>query len=227
MKRLIKRILSKIGFRKKSESLFNGNVDFVPLNQELGIYYSEEFAKVLDTWGIGTVWDEIQFLFVGRKGKVLDIACGTGKVIQILEKFSELEIIGCDISELLINKAIDKGIHSNRLVIGDATKLNFEDNAFDYSYSIGSLEHFTERGISEFINEAYRVTKRISMHNIPVSKSGENMGWINRTQSYFNNSNEWWLEKFSVIYNNIIVLDSKWNDDISCGKWFICFKDMN
>jgi hypothetical protein len=57
---------------------------------------------------------------------------------------------------------------------------------------------------------------------VPVSKSGKDEGWIKTIQSYHNNSTEWWFEKFRASYNTVIVLDSRWQDKISNGKWFIC-----
>ena len=58
-------------------------------------------AKILDTWGERNTWIEIQHLLYGKKNKILDIACGTGKVIEILKKNNNSDIYGCDISDFL------------------------------------------------------------------------------------------------------------------------------
>jgi ubiquinone/menaquinone biosynthesis C-methylase UbiE len=192
--------------------------------QNLGPYWDSNFIDCLDSWGEGNAWEEIQFLASGCNGRVLDIACGTGKVIQILNKFPEIDIYGCDISDFLIQKAISRGIDKNKLIVCDATKMDYNDNFFDFSYSIGSLEHFTEPGIEKCIAECYRVTKRHSFHLVPVSRSGINEGWKTTIQSFHNNSTDWWHEKFSLSYPDVIVLDSRWNDDLSVGKWFVCCK---
>jgi ubiquinone/menaquinone biosynthesis C-methylase UbiE len=105
--------------------------------------------------------------------------------------------------------------------------MSYPDNAFDYSYSIGSLEHFTEKGIEKFIAEAARVTKKHSMHMIPTSKSGKNDGWMTTSttiQTFYNNSDKWWLEKFSKSFKEVYILNSIWNDGISYGRWFVCKK---
>ena len=183
--------------------------------------------KYWKTWGEGNVWHELKFLMAGLNGQVLDIACGTGKNIEDLLIFRDLDVYGCDISDYLIRKAADRGIPIDRLNVSDATKIGYENDFFNYSYSIGSLEHFTERGIIDVISEAFRITKYCSFHNVPVSKSGRDDGWIRTLQSYFNNSSEWWLNKFNSVYSNVIVLDSLWQDDYSCGKWFICMKDVS
>ena len=103
----------------------------------------------------------------------------------------------------------------------DATATEYEDDFFDYSYSIGSLEHFTEEGISALLEEAKRVTRYASFHMIPVSRGGDE-GWVSPYQSGFNNTVDWWLPKFSAVFPGGTVLSSSWSDDWSVGKWFVC-----
>jgi len=136
--------------------------------QDLELYWDERFAADLEIWGTGTVWDEIQYFFAGRTGKVLDIACGTGKTIEILSQYKNIELYGCDISDFLIAKAVSKGMRKENLCVCDATCMHYASNFFDYSYSIGSLEHFTNDGISRCISESSRVTRGISFHMVPV-----------------------------------------------------------
>jgi ubiquinone/menaquinone biosynthesis C-methylase UbiE len=195
-----------------------------PEAQDLDLYWDEKYAKVLDEWGKDSVWNEIQMFLSGLNGKILDIACGSGGTIKLLEKYPDIELYGFDISDLLIQKAIEKGIPLNKLRVEDATKTNYPDNEFDYSYSIGSLEHFTMEGIMNFIKESARYTKTASFHMIPVSKSGKNEGWLKTVQSFFNNSEDWWYEKFKYHYLRVYSISSKWEDAVSCGKWFVCYK---
>ena len=35
-------------------------------DQNLDIYFDEEFAKILETWGEGNVWNEIQLLLASN-----------------------------------------------------------------------------------------------------------------------------------------------------------------
>lgn len=195
--------------------------------QDLDVYWDPNMATMLETWGENNVWNEIKFFMINCKGRVLDIACGTGKAIDVLSKFPFITVHGCDISDFLIEKAVQRGIKAEHLKICDASQTSYPDLFFDYSYSIGSLEHFTEDGIHNFIKENFRTTKKAAYHFIPVSKSGSNEGWIKTFQSYFNNSTEWWLNKFKEVYPTVYVLDSVWCDDISDGRWFICVKENN
>ncbi len=192
--------------------------------QDLDIYWDPAFAIILDEWGKDSVWNEIQLILANSRGKVLDIACGTGITMKILKIFPKLDIYGFDISELMIESATTKGISKSKLMVSDATNTNYNDNEFDYSYSIGSLEHFTEDGIEKVIYESSRYTKTNSFHMIPVSRSGKNMGWIKNLQSYFNNSEGWWYDKFKKYYSIVYIIPSKWEDNISKGRWFICVK---
>ena len=137
-----------------------------------------------------------------------------------------MELYGFDISELLISKAIDKKIPVERLKVADATKNNYQDNEFDYSYSIGSLEHFTLDGIDKFIAESSRITKKASFHMIPVSKSHTNEGWLTTIQSYFNNTEDWWYDKFKFHFKEVYPIASKWEDNISYGRWFVCINKL-
>jgi len=214
-----KRFLIGINVKNKSKQFIRD-----PKNQELELYWDEEFAKVLDTWGENNVWIEIQLLLINCRGKVLDVACGTGKTIEILKKYSNLDVYGFDISEYLIEKAKKRGIGANKLKVYNAIETKYPDSYFDYSYSIGSLEHFTKKGIEGFLKECSRYSKIGSFHMIPVSRSGNNEGWLKTKQSFFNNSENWWLHYFSTNFNKVFVINSKWEDKISIGKWFLCYK---
>ena len=194
-------------------------------NQDLDVYWDPKMAEILETWGIGNTWNEIQLLLANVRGKVVDIACGTGKAMTMLSPYPALEVHGFDVSDFLIQKAIDRGIPRDRLAVADATKTHYSDNEFDYGYSIGSLEHFTEDGILNFVAETHRITRFASFHQIPVSRSDRNEGWMKTHQSFHNNSVAWWLERYRSAYSTVHVLDSAWNDKISVGKWFLCVKE--
>ena len=139
---LLKKLLIKIlpiyiiNFLKKffkNKKLNNLN----PKKQSLDLYYDQKMAKILDTWGERNTWIEIQHLLLDKKNtRILDIACGTGKVIKILNKIGINNVYGCDISDFLIDKAKEKGIPDNKLVVCDATNLPYKEDEFDFSFSI-------------------------------------------------------------------------------------------
>src|ERR1700737_5049182 len=125
--------------------------------QDTDIYFDPAFAEILETWAIKNAWHEIQFLLGDRTGKVLDLACGTGRTHDFIKRFTGLEYYGCDISSMLIEKAAARGISNERLRVRDATKLDYVEGEFDYVFSIGSLEHFTVDGLRSTLAECRRV----------------------------------------------------------------------
>ena len=129
---------------------------------------------------------------------------------------------GCDISDFLIKKGIERGIPVAKLKVCDATATGYEDRHFEYAYSIGSLEHFTEQGIAASCANAGALLRALPSTTSRRAADGRDHGWITPYQSYFNNSVAWWLLKFREQFSDVQVLDSSWGDDISAGKWFVC-----
>jgi ubiquinone/menaquinone biosynthesis C-methylase UbiE len=218
LKAFAKRLLGDQGSRIEPSPLK------APTEQNLNPYWSDEFAQVLETWGEKNAWHELNFLMASRKGKVLDIACGTGKNISDLNKLLPLDVYGCDISDFLIDKAVARGIDRNKLTVCNATQLPFETCEFAYSYSIGSLEHFDLAGLDRAIAESARVTEYTAFHQVPTARNEQENGWIERSQAYWNNPTSWWLEKFANHFREVIILTSLWEDDESIGHWFVCSK---
>jgi ubiquinone/menaquinone biosynthesis C-methylase UbiE len=208
------------------KNLIRKNKKFVSQDeQDTKIYDTDLTAEKLSEWGKGSTWNEIQMFFISKKGNILDVACGTGQNMSDVQKLSpDANIYGCDISQNLIDICIKSGIDNKKLICSDATKIDYPENFFDFSYSIGSLEHFTEKGLVDVIEKLHFITKEYSIHMMPVSKKNENEGWIKTYQTFHNNSVEWWVEKFEKKFSLVQVVDSSWSDHISIGKWFICYK---
>lgn len=81
--------------------------------------------------------------------KLLDVACGNGVFLGKCAQ-SDLEVFGLDISSEAIEIA-KKFIKEDNLTIGDAEKMPYPDEKFDYVACLGSLEHFPhpDKGIRE------------------------------------------------------------------------------
>ena len=202
---LLKDELIRIRVKQRLKNKSNYN----PKNQELDVYWKTDFATELDFWGKDDVWIEIKYLLADKKGKVIDACCGTGGTINALKTFRNLDIYGFDISDFLIKKAIVSGISKDKLKVLDASNTDYLDGEFDYSYSIGSLEHFTLKGIDNFIREMKRITKKTSYHQIPIAKDKKFEGWLNLDQSYYNMNENWWRKHFEKYYDNVLIVDYK------------------
>ena len=88
----------------------------------------------------------------GDRGKVLDVGCGTGFLLNRIhhEVHNSWKLAGIDFSE----KAIERGktLYPHiELHCGDATETDFQPDQFSLIISYGTIEHFLEpaRGIRE------------------------------------------------------------------------------
>jgi len=98
-----------------------------------------------------------------KKGKILDIGCGTGFSMQAI-KDNGFEVQGIDISQPMINIAKKKGFKVKK---ADFSNIPFEDKTFDGIISISALQWITGKSYSEVIEhfnktarEFYRVLKK-------------------------------------------------------------------
>jgi ubiquinone/menaquinone biosynthesis C-methylase UbiE len=185
-------------------------------------------VELLNLWGKETVWNEIKDFLQNANGKILDIGCGTCATVQFLSGIKNVELHGCDISEKLLSECKEKGIPSARLKYGDLkSKIDYSNNEFDYTYSIGVLHYFNESELLNAIKEISRITRKTSFLFVPVSASQRDEGWISNWHKFQNNSVAWWARIFSTEFSKVIVKDSIWKDEkISDGKWFLCYKEL-
>ncbi|MFX1325923.1 MAG: class I SAM-dependent methyltransferase [Promethearchaeota archaeon] len=97
-------------------------------------------------------------------GTLVDIGCGSGNlIIQIAETFSNLDLLGIDLSEEIISAAIKKaeknGVKEKiKFEIGSVEKLPFSNNSIDFIVSTLSLHHWSEPVTS--FKEISRVLKK-------------------------------------------------------------------
>lgn len=75
-----------------------------------------------------------------RKLKILDLGCGTGKMLKVLKQFGETT--GLDSSHKAIAHAKAKAV--GKVVFGDAAKLPFKKDSFDVVTAMELLEHIKD-----------------------------------------------------------------------------------
>ncbi len=98
------------------------------------------------------------------KVKVLDVACGTGRMLpEMFKTGKDIEYHGLDSSNAMTShlkkKAKSLGIDVN-LKMGDATKLPYEDNSFDVVYTYHLTWHLPYELQKKMIREMIRVCKK-------------------------------------------------------------------
>lgn len=133
--------------------------------------------------------------------KVLDIGCGKGYLLYDLTKAVEgLEVYGIDISDYAI--AHSKEEIRNRLVVGCATSLPWEDNLFDLVVSTTTLHNLECFNLEKAIKEMVRVSKKdmyLCVESYRDEEEKANLLYWQVTCEAFNSPSEWlwWFEKCS------------------------------
>jgi SAM-dependent methyltransferase len=94
-----------------------------------------------------------------RNSEILDYGCGIGTSIEKVIKYFPKKITGIDISEVSINKAINKSKELKINVdykVDNCEKTKFDDNSFDIIYGTGILHHLQ---IDKCLDEIYRLLR--------------------------------------------------------------------
>jgi ubiquinone/menaquinone biosynthesis C-methylase UbiE len=98
-------------------------------------------------------WVRKHYERLGRRLRILDIACATGMSFRFLSKYGDIR--GIDISRETIRLCKTRGIV--RFVQCDAMKLPFRDGSFDLVLALDALEHFPDDALA--IREIRRVSR--------------------------------------------------------------------
>lgn len=98
--------------------------------------------------------------------KILDIACGTGRMLQVVFNTNKkIDYTGLDTSNEMFKELKKKEIFRKNkkdisLVISDATKIPFKNNFFDIVYTYHLLWHIPRKDQEKIIKEMLRITKK-------------------------------------------------------------------
>lgn len=99
-------------------------------------------------------WVYVKNLSLSRQ-KVLDIGCGSGHLLEVLSKYFD-ECYGIDNAEKMIELA-EKNNPDFKLICGNAEKLPYEDEYFDYVVTHTTFHHLNKEKAT---GEAKRVLKK-------------------------------------------------------------------
>jgi len=98
--------------------------------------------------------------------KILEVGCGEGYIIKHLREKFNVNIIGMDISNDILE--IARSMNPNlKFFLGDIYKLGFKDDSFDMVLILEVLEHL------KYPNRALEEIKRVSKEYVIVSVPNE------------------------------------------------------
>jgi len=158
------------------------------------------FGQSLHPGGLDLTKELGEKLGIIKNSKVLDIACGIGTSAIFLAKNFGCKVIGIDLAKKNVEEAI---INSNKkgvselvnFKLGDAEKINFADESFDFVISECSFCLFPDKQKASM--EMYRVLKKngkLGLNDVVVrSELPEKMK--------------------NIIYNFICIQDAKSEDE--------------
>ena len=160
-----------------------------PERIDTGDYTEAEYRKFLreirfiNRW-IGDRWALEKSLLKEIEGSnlaefsVLDVGAGSGELLKEIAVFTHRReakafLIGLDLNELAVESIADEGkqFHEINAVRGDALRLPFADDSFDYAICSLFTHHFTDDGVVGILKEMRRVSGRgvyvIDLHREP------------------------------------------------------------
>jgi len=129
---------------------------------------------------------------------ILDVGCGKGFLLYELKKILPgAKIQGVDISVYGIENSKEE--IRDFLLAGNAKKLDFDDNSFDFAYSITTLHNLLNFELKPAIQEIQRVSRKnsyIAVESYRNEQEKANLLYWQLTCQSFYSADEWiWLFK--------------------------------
>ena len=122
-------------------------------------------------------WSEVikdfsDYYNLGDGSKILDIGCGKGFMIyDFLQHNNKYNVKGIDISNYAIENSMPEV--KGKLEVGDAKKLNFEDNSFDLVIAINTIHNLEKEECGKSLREIERVSKKNKFIVVDAYKNDE------------------------------------------------------
>lgn len=124
-----------------------------------------------------------QILSVCGGGKLLDVGCGAGHLVQALLRRG-VDAYGLDVAKGPIDRL--RGIAPERYQVGSALQLPFEDAAFPTVVCAHVLQNLSEPDVAGALRELYRVSSRFVFLSLATTQDDESR-WHHSVHG-----REWW-----------------------------------
>ena len=139
------------------------------------------------------VKDFVKYYNLIDGSKILDVGCGKGFMVYDFLKYNnKFNVMGIDISEYAIENSMPDV--KDYLKIGDAKRLEFEDNYFDLVISINTLHNLYSYDLMKSLKEIERVGKNnkyICVESYRNEEEKANLLYWQVTCEAFNTPKEW------------------------------------
>lgn len=101
--------------------------------------------------------------------KVIDVACGTGAYYPFLSQ-RYTKYLGIDTSEKML-RAAKKKYPNAEFVVGDAKRLNYDDQTFDLVFCMGLFIHMPIKTIEKVLVGLWRISRKNVLFNLHITRS--------------------------------------------------------
>ncbi len=109
---------------------------------------------------------------LSKGSRVLDIGCAKGFFIyDLTNAIPGIDACGIDISEYAINNSLESV--RNKLQVGDARDLPFEDNSFDFVISVNTIHNLNRTDCSIALQEIERVSRGNSFITVDAYRNAQ------------------------------------------------------
>jgi ubiquinone/menaquinone biosynthesis C-methylase UbiE len=130
-----------------------------------GFSYNPKYWQIV-------VKDFVEYYKLKPNAKILDVGCAKGFMLYDFKRqFPEMEVCGIDISEYAIENSLIEV--KNCLQVGNAKKLEFENNYFDLVISINTIHNLELEECLASIKEISRVSKANSFITVDAYNTSE------------------------------------------------------
>ncbi len=142
-------------------------------------------------------WEKVARAMVDHYGlkagdRILDIGCGKGYLMFDFTKVVPgIEVYGLDISEYALGDAKEEV--KDKITLGNASKLPYEDKEFDFVYSLNVLHNLHCYELDEALREMERVGKNkyLCVESYRTEEEKANLLYWQVTCEAFNTPEEW------------------------------------
>lgn len=122
--------------------------------------YYDILTDNVDYNNIAYYYSELLHKYGAKKGKLLDLGCGTGNLTLRMERLGFSEITGCDLSQYMLDAAVKKS-EKIRWLRSDMRELPFEGEFDTAIATLDSINHLNDKKSAEqAFDSAYRCLKK-------------------------------------------------------------------